>query len=121
MIGYKENFKKCYGRNKTKSNDILAIEGKIRGCKVRIILVYMDSTKKKNGNDYNRNRLIQNQVEKLFEVEPDVSLICLGDLNGRLTKLEPNVETDVNGKMIEEWSIKHNLNLLYQSEDCIGT
>ena len=81
----------------------------------------MDSSKKKSGKDYNRNRQIQSQAEKLFEVDPDVSLICLGDLNGRLTKLEPNAETDVNGKMIEDWSIKYNLNHLNQSEDCIGT
>ena len=53
---------------KTNSSDILAIEGKIRWCKVRIILIYMDSTKKKSGTDYNRNRLIQNQVENRFEV-----------------------------------------------------
>ena len=106
---------------KTNSNNILAIEGKIRGCKVRIILIYMDSTKKKSGRDYNKNRQIQCQAEKLFEVDPDVSLICLGDLNGRLKKLEPNIETDENGKMIENWTIKCNLNHLNQSEDCVGT
>ena len=43
----------------TKSNDILAIEGKIRGCKVRIILMYFDSTKLKSGENYQKNRNIQ--------------------------------------------------------------
>ena len=36
---------------KIDNNDILAIEGKIRGCKVTIILIYMNSTKKKSGTD----------------------------------------------------------------------
>ena len=105
---------------KTTSNDILALEGTVRGCKMRIILTYMDSDKNKSGKDYNRNRQIQSQAEKLFEVDPDVSLICLGDLNGRLKKLETNIETDVNAKMIEDWSIKYNLNHLNQSEECVG-
>ena len=121
MIGYKEDKKTVMEEIKVDNNDILAIEGKIRGCKVRIILIYMDSTKEKQGKDYNRNRKIQRQVEKLFEVEPDVSLICLGDLNGRLKKLEPNIETDVNGLMIENWITKYSLNHLNQSEDCVGT
>ena len=103
------------------NNDILAIEGKIRGCKTRIILIYMDSTKEKQGKDFNRNKKIQKQAEKLFEVEPDVSLICLGDLNGRLKSLEPNIETDANGSMIEYWISKFNLNHLNQTEECIGT
>ena len=60
-------------------------------------------------------------MEKLFEVEPDVSLICLGDLNGRLKKLEPEIVTDVNGQMIENRVEKYNLNHLNQSEKCKGT
>ena len=81
----------------------------------------MDSTKEKHGRDYERNRKIQNQVEKLFEVEPDVSLICLGELNRRLKKLKPDIVTDANGQMIENWVIKYNLNHLKQSEKCRGT
>ena len=84
----------------TKSSDILVIEGKIRGCKVRSILVYLDSTKLKSGKDYVNNRNIQKQIEKLFAVDPVVSVVCLGDLNGRLRKLKPNIETDANGEII---------------------
>ena len=58
----------------------------------------------------NKNRKIQEQIEKLIEVEPEVSLICLGDFNGRIKTLEPNIETDENGDMIEEWMSKFNLN-----------
>ena len=59
-------------------------------------------------------------MEKLFEVEPDISLLCLGDLNGRLKKLESEIVTDANGQMIENWVIKYNLNHLNQSEKCKG-
>ena len=42
MIGYKEDKKKTIMEEiKVDNNDILAIEGKIRGCKVRIILIYI--------------------------------------------------------------------------------
>ena len=112
MIGYKEGKKVAMEELKVDSSDILAIEGRIRGCKTRIILIYMDSMKDKQRKDYERNRKIQRQVEKLFEVEPDVSLICLGDLNGRLKKLEPDIVTDANGQMIENWVIKYKLNHL---------
>ena len=47
---------------------------------------------------------MQIEVEKLMEVEQDTELICLGDMNGRLTKLEPNIKTDENGKMIEAYN-----------------
>ena len=106
---------------KVESSDILALEGTVRGSKVRIILVYMDSKKKKKGKDFERNRKIQEQVEKLFKVEPEVSLIYLGDLNGRLKTLEPDIETDSNGEMIENWISQYNLNHLNQTEECIGT
>ena len=81
----------------------------------------MDSDKKKSGKNYNKNRKIQEEIEKLLEVEPEVSLICLGDFNGRLKTLEPNIETDENGEMIEEWMSKFDLNHLNQTEECIGT
>ena len=121
MIGFKDDKKTIMEEIKTESNDILAIEGTVRGSKMRIILVYMDSDKKKSGKNYTRNKKIQKQVEKLIEVEPDISLICLGDFNGRIKTLEPNIETDENGNMLEEWVSKFNLNHLNLTEDCIGT
>ena len=56
-----------------------------------------------------------------MEVEPGISLLCLGDINGRLTKLEPHVTADYNGEMIEEWTTNFNLHHLNQTEECIGT
>ena len=103
------------------NNDILAVEGTVRGNKVRIILSYFDSTKSKSGRDYDRNRKIQKTIEKLMEVEPDVALVCLGDINGRLTRLEPSIATDTNGKMLEEWTLKFDLHHLNLTENCMGT
>ena len=56
----------------------------------------------------------------MFEVDPETSLICLGDLNGRLKTLEPSIETDCNGRMIENWISNFNLNHLNQTIECIG-
>jgi len=81
----------------------------------------MGSSKNKSEKDFERNRKIQRITEKLMEVEPDVAPICLGDINGRLTKLEPHIDTDSNGRMIEEWITKYNLHHLNQYENCIGT
>ena len=38
MLGYKENKNIILEEISTKSSDILAVEGKVRGCKIRIIL-----------------------------------------------------------------------------------
>merc|ERR1712002_1245768 len=120
MIGFKDDKKTIMEEIKTTSNDILALEGTVREYKMRIILAYMDSDKKKSGKNYVRNRNIQQQIESLLEVEPDTTLLCLGDLNGRMKTLEPNIETDENGKMIEKWIPKYSLNHLNQTDDCIG-
>ena len=94
MIGLLDDKKTRLEEIKVDHSDILALEGTMRGNKIRIILTYFDSTKNKSGKVFERNRKIQKLIEKLMEVEPDVALICLGDINGRLTKLEPHINTD---------------------------
>merc|ERR1712239_4634 len=93
----------------TTANDILALEGKINNIKCRVVLCYFDCTKKHQGKDFNKNRVIQKQVEKLIDVDLDTALLVLGDFNGRLSKLETSIRTDVNGKMIESWVEGFNL------------
>ena len=105
---------------KINNSDVLVLEGTIRNAKVRIILVYFDSTKLKSGKDFNRNRKLQKELEKLMVVDPDLNLICLGDFNGRLTKIETNIVTDANGKMIEDWTTSLDLHHLNVSEQCTG-
>ena len=80
----------------------------------------MGCSKNKKGEDFEENRNIQRKIEKFMEVDPDVALVCLGDMNGRLKSLEPHVDTDSNGKMVEEWTEKFNLHHLNLSEKCTG-
>ena len=56
-----------------------------------------------------------------MDVEPGVALVCLGDMNGRLTSLEPNIVTDVNGKMLEDWVNRLDMHHLNLTEQCTGT
>ena len=120
IIGYKEDKEIKLEEIDTGDNDILALEGVIRGEKTRIILSYFDSSKNKTNEDYKRNREIQGKVESLMEVEPEVALISLGDMNGRLTRLEPNISTDANGKMLEDWTTKLDMHHLNLTDQCTG-
>ena len=104
----------------TKSNDILAVEGKVNSTKCRIVLCYFDCTKQLRGRDFDRNRSIQKQVEELMEVDPNTALLILGDFNGRLTRLEPSIKTDANGEMIDTWIDKWDLFHLNSMDTCIG-
>ena len=56
-----------------------------------------------------------------MDVEPGKAMICLGDMNGRLSKLEPHIMTDHNGDMREKSTTNMNLHHLNQTEECIGT
>ena len=40
---------------------------------------------------------------------------------GRLTSLEPNIVTDVNGRMLEDWVNKLDMHHLNLTEQCTGT
>ena len=49
-----------------------------------------------------------------------MSIICLGDMNGRLKRIEPLIETDCNGTMIENWITDFDMNHLNQTDECHG-
>ena len=53
-------------------------------------------------------------------VEEGMNLMILGDINARLTILEPRIETDVNGNMIEDWITGKDMAHLNRSEKCGG-
>merc|ERR1711895_68382 len=104
----------------TNSNDILAVEGKVNSTRCRIVLCYFDCTKQLVGDDYERNRTIQNKVENLMRVDPNTALLVLGDMNGRLVELEPTIRSDANGEMVKSWTDKGDLYLLNAQDTCIG-
>ena len=111
-IGFEEKADISLKEIGTKSNDILAVEGMVLKKKFRMILCYFDSSKSKSDEYFKNNRTMQKEVENLMEVEQDTELICLGDMNGRLTKLEPDIKTDANGKMVESWMVQKDMHLL---------
>ena len=121
IIGFKEDRDIKLEEIEVNDNDILALEGVIRGEKSRIVLSYFDSSKSLTDEGFKRNRVIQNKVENLMEVEPGTALVSLGDMNGRLTRLEPTIKTDVNGKMVEEWTTRLDMHHLNLTEQCTGT
>ena len=98
----------------------MILEGTIHSKRIRIILTYTGCSKERKGEDYDANRRLQKEIEKYLEVDPEVYLICLGDINRRLKTLEPNIETDCNEKMVEEWMEKLSLHHLNQSDKCEG-
>merc|ERR1711909_14080 len=63
---------------------------------------------------------------KLEEIEIDdndilaLEGVVRGDINGRMTKLEPNIVTDANGKMLEEWATNLDMFHLNLTEQCSG-
>ena len=120
-LGYAEEADVELEEMEVKSNDILAVEGKIHNKKFRVILCYFDSSKLLKGKGFNRNRSLQKQVEKLMEVDPDTSLLVLGDFNGRLNKLEKGIRTDANGRMLESWVEKYSMHHLNTMDTCEGT
>ena len=73
-------------------SNVFVAEETTRGNKIRIILTYMGCSKDKKGKEYEEHRKMQKKIEKYFEVEPDVALICLGDMNGRSKSIEPQID-----------------------------
>ena len=121
VIGYDTKANIKLEEMQIKNKDILALEDTIRESKFRIILCYFDSTKLLNGIDFERNRTMQREIEKLMEVEIDTSLIVLGDFNGRLSKLEPTIKSDANGNMIDKWTLKYDIHHLNTPDSYQGT
>ena len=62
IIGHMKDNRIKLEEIEVKNNDILALEGTIRGNRIRIILTYFDSTKLKTGKYYERNRRIQKYI-----------------------------------------------------------
>ena len=83
-IGHIDDKKIKLEEVKVDNSDILIVEGTVHRKKVRIILTYMGCSKEKKGTEYEANRNIQRKIEKFMEVDPEVALICLEDVNGKL-------------------------------------
>merc|ERR1712033_39798 len=56
----------------------------------------------------------------IFLFYPDTFLMVLGDMNGRLVELEPNIKTDANGEMVKLWIEQKEMIHLNAQETCRG-
>ena len=79
----------------TKHPDLLVVEGKIKGFKIKIIASYFDSSKARRGREYKSNRKLQEEIESEMEVTKDTLLYIMGDHNGRTTLLEPDIKNQM--------------------------
>ena len=66
------------------NRDLLVIEGKCFGIRLRIILVYFDSDKKKNSQETKDNKKFRMEVEKMIRNNKMEGLMVLGDMNAHL-------------------------------------
>ena len=87
---------------------------------IRLILVYFDVGKEKEGTGAGRNRKIRAEIERAMEDNNSEGLIILGDFNAHLERLDGR-KTDENGRMVLEWIDSWDLILLNGDEKCKGT
>ena len=119
MVLYRKNNKINLKKIENKNNNIMEMEGRCLGLKLRIVLVYFDVRKGAKG--LNANRKIEKAVEKIIEKDEEEALVILGDFNGHIGIMEENSPLDRNGKMILRWLDDYNLTLLNLDDKCEGT
>ena len=89
------------------------------GLDVRIILVYFDSAKEREGKDFDKNRDIQAQVERMVKDNKRRGLIVIGDFNAHLGLFKDRKE-DINREMVMRWLDEYDLILMNADEKCEG-
>ena len=104
-------------KKENNNKDLLEIEGKIFGMKIKIIIVYFDANKNKRGKD--RNIVLKDNIETIIENNKMEGLMIMGDFNGHIKEIDGRNEDD-NGKMILKWTEKYKLKLLNLDEKCEG-
>ena len=116
MILYNKKKQIKLEKIENKEKDILEVEGKCIGLKMKMILVYFDTRKNKDGRD--RNDEIRKEVEKIIE-KTDEALIVLGDFNAHIGLIDGK-RIDQNGRMMLDWLNDYNLTMLNIDEKCEG-
>ena len=103
---------------KQKNEEILVIEGKCFGMEIKVILVYFDVRKDKEGRE--NNKKIKRDIESMIKNNKKECLMVIGDFNGHLEELDGRKD-DNNGKMVKEWINEYDLMLMNGDEKCEGT
>ena len=104
-------------KKENNNKDLLEIEGRIFGMKIKIVIVYFDANKNKRGKD--RNITLKENIETIIENNKMEGLMVMGDFNGHIKEIDGRNE-DENGKMIINWIEKYKLKLLNLDEKCEG-
>ena len=120
MILHKQNKRIRFDKIENKNKNILEMEGKCYGLKIRIVLVYFDSDKSKEGGQ-KRNKALKIEAEKAMEksIENDEAILVLGDFNGHIGILG-HQKANQHGKIVLKWIEEDGLTLLNLDENCEG-
>ena len=46
---------------------------------------------------------MQEYIENNIDVDTGADLLILGNFNGRISSIEEDITSDINGRIIEEW------------------
>ena len=107
-----------FEKKKQVNEEILEIEGTCFGMEMKVILVYFDVRKTKEGKE--NNTKIRRDIEKMIEKNKKEGLLIVGDFNGHLEELDGRKD-DLNGKMVMEWMNEFDLTLMNGDDKCEGT
>ena len=120
MLIYRKNAKIDLKVVENKNSDNLIVEGAIRENKIRIVLSYFRTGNSQDVYEY--NTVLKNEIEVNIEKaeENEQYLLLLGDYNGHLGYLGPQIENKT-GKMINDLILRNNLILLNNDNKCKGT
>ena len=102
---------------RTRSEEVLCIEGVCFGLEMRMVLAYFDVRRDEEGRQ--NNQVIREEMERLIEENEKEGVIVLGDFNGHLEELDGKKD-DMNGKMIRSWVEEYDLTLMNGDDKCEG-
>ena len=120
LIVHRENKRINFEKMENKNKNLLEMKGKCYGQKLRIVLVYFDSDKSKEGGQ-KRNKALKIEVEKAMgsAKENNEAILVLGDFNGHIGLLG-HQKANQQGKLILKWIEEDGLSLLNMDENCEG-
>ena len=120
MLIHRKNKRINFEKVENKNKNLMEMEGECFGLKLRVILVYFDSDKTKEGGQ-TRNKALKTEIEKAMEKakDNDEAILVLGDFNGHIGILGHQKENQ-HGKIVLKWIEEDGLTLLNLDEKCEG-
>lgn len=97
----------------TTHSDLLVVRARFRGMDFVAVLVYFST----GANAGERNEALENEVRNIIEANSGAQLIILGDFNGHVGFIGPQL-LDESGKRIIDLMEDYNLKMLNMEEGC---